>query len=148
MDRMTWADNKVFMCKLWPKWKPDEHLAALLNSRWSHFRQDKLRECIENHRFERDSTPDIAAIQKAYGAMTGAAEAAVAGEREVQRTRADLPQPLTPAEQAAWDADVDRILASASADEVAAVKRRMTFVPLSSRRMLAAAIEYCRENPR
>lgn len=148
MDKITWPDNKVLMCKLWPKWKPDEHLAALLNSRWSHLRQDKLRECIENHRFERDSTPDIAAIQKAYGAMTGATEVAAAADREVERTRADATQPMTAKEEAAWDAHVERILATASAEEIAAVRERLTFLPMSSRRMLGLAVEYCRQNPR
>ena len=148
MDKITWPDNKVFMCKLWPRWKPDENLAALLNARWSHLRQDKLRECIENHRFERDSTPDIAAIQKAYGALTGASELASAADREVDRTRADATQPMTAAEEAAWDAHVERILATASAEEIAAVRERLTFLPMSSRRMLGLAVEYCRKNPR
>lgn len=148
MDRVTWPDNKVLMCKLWPKWKPDEALASLLNARWSHLRQDKLRECIENHRFDRDASPDIATIQKAYAAMTGASEHAVAAEAEVERTRAQAIPGLTPAEEAAWDRDVERILATATSEEIAAVRARLPFISLTNRRTLGLAVEHCRKNPK
>lgn len=149
MDRTTWTDNKILMKKLWPRWKPDEALAALLNARWSHLRQDKLREAIENHRFERDSTPDIAAIQSAYAKMTQTERDASVGEAEVQRTRAQAVPGLSAAEIEEWDAWADKVLATATAAEIAAVRERIGgLLGLQSRRMLSVAVDHCRKNPR
>jgi hypothetical protein len=148
MDRVTWNDNKSLMVKLWPRWKPDEALAALLNARWSHLRQDKLRECIENHRFERDSSPDVSAIQAAYARVTQGDRDASVGEAEVQRTRAQQPEAITPAEGDAWDRHVERVLATATADEIARCRERLPWLTLSNRRMLGLAVEYCRLHPK
>lgn len=147
MSAVTWNDNKVLLKNLWPGWKPDETLADLLNARWSQLRQDKLRECIQNHRFERDSSPDISAIHKAYARITQGERDASVAEVEVARTQAERIEGPSPEELAAWDRYADEIIASATPDEIARCKERFQWLDLDNRRMLGDCIAYIRKHP-
>ena len=54
METITWNDNKILMAKLWPKWKPSPEEASILNRTWGSLHQNKLRDCIEQHRLKRE----------------------------------------------------------------------------------------------
>ena len=148
-DHEAFLETKKLMHRLWPKWKADEELAALLNGRWVHLDQDKLRECIRSHRFERNTVPDVTAIHKAYCRITGANYA------EVQSPKPRLYTVETgPNEQeiADWQSWADDLLATATATELANCRERLGLLSLhtdtpSRRRLAAVAIEYCRKNP-
>lgn len=148
METITWIDNKKLMAELWPAWKPSQAEASLLNRRWGELHQDKLRDCIEQHRLERDSKPDISAIHKAYCKIKGDPIASVEGVNDVARTRRELSTcaPLSDDELSAWDAWAEEVLATATPAEIDAVRERM---PVGeTRRVLAIAVDYCRRNPR
>lgn len=59
METITWNDNKILMGKLWPRWAPSPEEASILNRKWGSLHQDKLRDCIEQHKLVRNSKPDI-----------------------------------------------------------------------------------------
>jgi hypothetical protein len=147
METITWNDNKILMGKLWPRWQPSPEEASILNRKWGSLHQDKLRDCIEQHKLVRSSRPDIAAIHKAYCAITPAA-AEIAGRSEVETTRRDATalQGPSPADYADWDAWAKGVLSTATRQEIEAAQERLGISP-DTHRVLAVAIEYCRKNP-
>jgi hypothetical protein len=153
METITWNDNKILMAKLWPKWKPSPEEASILNRTWGSLHQDKLRDCIEQHRLKRDARPDISAIHKAYCAIIPPA-AEVVGRSEVLTTRKNAIALQGPTEQeiADWQEWADRLVATVTPDEFAECRERLGLMSLqantpSQRRLTAVAVEYCRKNP-
>ena len=140
-------ETKRLMHSLWPKWTADEEVGRLLNERWAHLHQDKLRECIRNHRFIREVKPDITAIHKAYCDMTAGKALSAEGEHAVERTRREALQSAGPtqAEYEEWDRWAKDVLATATKQEIAACEDRMGMT-FSSDRVRAVAVEYCRRN--
>lgn len=148
METITWNDNKILMGKLWPRWAPSPEEASILNRKWGSLHQDKLRDCIEQHKLVRNSKPDISAIHKAYCAITPAA-AEIAGRSQVDITRrnASAVQGPTPQEYAEWDAWAAEVLKTATAAEIDAARERIG-VGVQSDRVLAVLVDYCRNTPR
>jgi hypothetical protein len=147
METITWNDNKILMGKLWPRWAPSLEEASILNRKWGSLHQDKLRDCIEQHKLVRNSKPDISAIHKAYCAITPAA-AEIAGRSEVETTRrnANAVQGPTPQEYAEWDAWAVEVLKTATQAEIDAARERIG-VGVQSDRVLAVLVDYCRNTP-
>ena len=147
MQTITWMDNRTLMGELWPKWTLEPELSRLLNERWGSLHQDKLRDCIRQHRLERDTKPDIAAIHKAYCAIMPQAD--VVARSDVQHTRrnANAVQGPTPQEHAEWDAWAIEVLKTATQAEIDAARERIGVGVLSDR-VLAVAVNYCRNTPR
>ena len=147
METITWNDNKILMGKLWPRWAPSLEEASILNRKWGSLHQDKLRDCIEQHKLVRNSKPDISAIHKAYCAITPAA-AEIAGRSEVDITRrnANAVQGPTPQEYAEWDAWAVEVLKTATQAEIDAARERIG-VGVQSDRVLAVLVDYCRNTP-
>ena len=145
MDKVTWQENRALMGELWPKWRLEPSLSRLIDKKWGQLHQDKLRDCIEQHRLERDTTPDISAIHKQYCKITGG-QWEEDSQREVNRTRADFVQGPLPHELAQWEADAERILATAGPHEIAAAQERMG-LHVTQRRIIALMVEWCRQNP-
>ena len=147
METITWNDNKILMGKLWPRWAPSPEEASILNRKWGSLHQDKLRDCIEQHKLVRNSKPDISAIHKAYCAITPAA-AEIAGRSEVDITRrnASAVQGPTPQEYAEWDAWAVKVLSTATSAEIDAARERIG-VGVQSDRVLAVLVDYCRKTP-
>jgi len=147
METITWNDNKILMGKLWPRWAPSPEEASILNRKWGSLHQDKLRDCIEQHKLVRNSKPDISAIHKAYCAITPAA-AEIAGRSEVDITRrnASAMQGPTPQEYAEWDAWAVKVLSTATSAEIDAARKRIG-VGVQSDRVLAVLVDYCRNTP-
>lgn len=139
-------DNRNLMGELWPKWTLEPELLRLLNERWGSLHQDKLRDCIRQHRLERDTKPDVAAIHKAYCAIMPQSDVIARGEVHHTRREADALCGPTPQEYAEWDAWAKGILATATAAEIDAAKERLGISP-DTHRVLAVAIDYCRKNP-
>ena len=148
METITWNENKILMGKLWPRWAPSPEEASILNRKWGSLHQDKLRDCIEQHKLVRNSKPDISAIHKAYCAITPAA-AEIAGRSQVDITRrnASAVQGPTPQEYAEWDAWAADVLKTATQAEIDAARERIGVGVLSDR-VLAVAVDYCRNTPR
>jgi hypothetical protein len=148
MDAPTWIDNKKLMLALWPAWKPSPEEGSLLNRKWGQLHQDKLRDCIEQHRLERDAKPDLSAIHKAYCKITSSNTASAEGVREADRTRREhlAVQPPAPHELEEWDRDAERILATATPREIANAKERLN-LNVKQPRLLALMVEWCRQNP-
>lgn len=148
METITWNDNKILMGKLWPRWAPSPEEASILNRKWGSLHQDKLRDCIEQHKLVRNSKPDISAIHKAYCAITPAA-AEIAGRSEVETTRrnANAVQGPTPQEYAEWDAWAVEVLKTATQAEIDAARERIG-VGVQSDRVLAVLVDYCRNTPK
>jgi hypothetical protein len=148
METITWNENKILMGKLWPRWAPSPEEASILNRKWGSLHQDKLRDCIEQHKLVRNSKPDISAIHKAYCAITPAA-AEIAGRSQVDITRrnASAVQGPTPQEYAEWDAWAAEVLKTATQAEIDAARERIGVGVLSDR-VLAVAVDYCRNTPR
>lgn len=146
-DQITWNENKVLMKALWPDWSPAPELASLLNERWFHFRQEKLRDCIKDNKLKSQREPNIAAIHKEYCRITGQESTQVAASREVERTRMDRQQchPLSPEELSEWDSWAEEVLSTATAAERKAVTERLGIAPASPR-VLAIAVDYIRRN--
>jgi len=147
METITWNDNKILMGKLWLRWAPSPEEASILNRKWGSLHQDKLRDCIEQHKLVRNSKPDISAIHKAYCAITPAA-AEIAGRSEVDITRrnASAVQGPTPQEYAEWDAWAVKVLSTATSAEIDAARERIG-VGVQSDRVLAVLVDYCRKTP-
>ena len=148
METITWNENKILMGKLWPRWAPSPEEASILNRKWGSLHQDKLRDCIEQHKLVRNSKPDISAIHKAYCAITPAA-AEIAGRSQVDITRrnANAVQGPTPQEYAEWDAWAIEVLKTATQAEIDAARERVG-VGVHSDRVLAVLVDYCRNTPR
>ena len=148
METITWNDNKILMGKLWPRWTPSPEEASILNRKWGSLHQDKLRDCIEQHKLVRNSKPDISAIHKAYCAITPAA-AEIANRSEVETTRrnANAVQGPTPQEYAEWDAWAVEVLKTATQAEIDAARERIG-VGVQSDRVLAVLVDYCRNTPK
>ena len=148
METITWNENKILMGKLWPRWAPSPEEASILNRKWGSLHQDKLRDCIEQHKLVRNSKPDISAIHKAYCAITPAA-AEIAGRSQVDITRrnANAVQGPTPQEFAEWDAWAAEVLKTATQAEIDAARERVG-VGVHSDRVLAVLVDYCRNTPR
>lgn len=144
METITWNENKILMGKLWPRWAPSPEEASILNRKWGSLHQDKLRDCIEQHKLVRNSKPDISAIHKAYCAITPAA-AEIAGRSEIDITRrnASAVQGPTPQEYAEWDAWAAEVLLTATQAEIDAARERVG-VGVHSDRVLAVLVDYCR----
>ena len=119
-----------------------------MNRKWGSLHQDKLRDCIEQHKLVRNSKPDISAIHKAYCAITPAA-AEIAGRSQVDITRrnASAVQGPTPQEYAEWDAWAAEVLKTATQAEIDAARERVG-VGVHSDRVLAVLVDYCRNTPR
>ena len=148
METITWNENKILMGKLWPRWAPSPEEASILNRKWGSLHQDKLRDCIEQHKLVRNSKPDISAIHKAYCAITPAA-AEIAGRSQVDITRrnANAVQGPTLQEYAEWDAWAAEVLKTATQAEIDAARERVG-VGVHSDRVLAVLVDYCRNTPR
>ena len=144
-EPITWNDNKRLMASLWGKWKPTPEEGALLNERWSQLHQDKLRECIKQHRMDRNHVPDLTAIHKAYCKVTQqpTSEGAVA----VQRTKREFAECSMPTDRELqeWDAWADDVLCNATPQEIDAAKARLG-ISVNTRRVLAVAVDYCRKH--
>jgi hypothetical protein len=121
-------------------------LSRLLNERWGSLHQDKLRDCIRQHRLERDIKPDVAAIHKAYCAIVPQSDVIARGEVHHTRREADALCGPTPQEYADWDAWAKGILATATRQEIESAQDRLGISP-DTHRVLAVAIDYCRKNP-
>jgi len=146
MQTITWMDNRNLMGELWPKWTLEPELSRLLNERWGSLHQDKLRDCIRQHRLERDTKPDIASIHKAYCAIVPQADVLARGEVVQTRRDASAVQGPSPADYADWDAWAKEVLKTATAAEIDAAKERLGISP-DTHRVLAVALDYCRKNP-
>lgn len=134
------------MGELWPKWTLEPELSRLLNERWGSLHQDKLRDCIRQHRLERDIKPDVAAIHKAYCAIVPQSDVIARGEVHHTRREADALCGPTPQQYADWDAWAKGILATATRQEIESAQERLGISP-DTHRVLAVAIDYCRKNP-
>ena len=147
MQTITWMDNRTLMGELWPKWTLEPELSRLLCEKWGSLHQDKLRDCIRQHRLERDTKPDIAAIHKAYCAIMPQAD--VVARSDVQHTRrnANAVQGPTTAEIDEWDAWAAEVLKTATQAEIDAARERVG-VGVHSDRVLAVLVDYCRNTPR
>ena len=143
----TWIDNKIYLCKLWPKYKPTPEEGDLLNERWGSLKQDILRECIKQHRLERDSKPDLSAIHKAYCKITATAHTAGVASTEIEDTRAQTCIPPSASELAEWEAWAAKTLANVTDAEIEAVREMMTYIPTTAR-VLAVAVDYVRSQGR
>lgn len=135
------------MGELWPKWKLEPELSRLLNERWGLLHQDKLRDCIRQHRLERDTKPDIASIHKAYCAIVPqAADVVARSEVHATRVNASAVQGPTAHEYAEWDAWAVEVLKTATQAEIDAARERIG-VGVQSDRVLAVLVDYCRKTP-
>ena len=147
MQTITWMDNRTLMGELWPKWTLEPELSRLLNERWGSLHQDKLRDCIRQHRLERDTKPDIASIHKAYCAIVPqAADVVARGEVHHTRKEASALQGPTLAQLDAWDAWAVEVLKTATQAEIDAARERIG-VGVQSDRVLAVLVDYCRNTP-
>lgn len=145
-DQVSWADNQKLMATLWPKWRLEPALASVIHEKWSQLHQDKLRDCIRQHRLERDLKPDIAAIHKKYCAITGQDRPTNIPDASRTRRQADRCVGPTPEELEEWEAWAEELLATASDAEIREVHERLGLT-FTARRFLAIAVEYCRKNP-
>ena len=148
MTTVTFQDNMVLFEELWPRFRMEPSLRSIIVEKWGSLHQDKLRECIRQHRLERDTKPDLAAIHKAYCRVTGIDSGSDVAQREIARTRrqAEEAQGPSEAETQAWDAWADAVLATSSDRERAAVTERFGMLP-TNRRYLATMIHYARKHP-
>lgn len=146
MDSTGFMDNMALMEALWPKFTMDKAVRDIVYEKWQHLHQDKLRECIRQHRLERDSKPDIAAIHKKYCAITGQDRPTNIPDASRTRRQADRCVGPTPEELEEWEAWAEELLATASDAEIREVHERLGLT-FTARRFLAIAVEYCRKNP-
>ena len=147
-DQVSWQQNQALMAELWPKWRLEPGLASVLHEKWSQLHQDKLRDCIRQHRLEREIKPDVSAIHKAYCKVTGIAYGSDVAEREVSRTRrqAEEAQGPTASELEAWDHWAEHVLSTATQAEIDACFDRLGVNP-EHPRLIATMVDYCRKNP-
>lgn len=142
----TWLENRAYMGELWPRWRLEPALSRLLDERWGGLLQDRLHECIKQHRMERDSTPDVSAIHDAYCRMTGHGQE---GRTAVKQTRRYLEEVRGPSEAdlAAWDREADQILATATPEEIKEAKAHYG-VDAQTRRVLSLMVQLRRDRRR
>lgn len=146
-EQITWMANRALMTVLWPKWKMEPALLSLLDERWGKLHQDKLRECIKQHRLERDTKPDIAAIHARYCDLTGGRDADAARVRIRETTKMLADDGPTEQELESWDREAETIMATATDAEVKAAQERLGLTATSGR-VLALMVDYCRRHPR
>ena len=144
----TYRQTCELMEALWPKWRMEPELKNVLHERWSQLHQDKLQDCIRTHRLEREMTPDISAIHKAYCRITEGTSYRPNEQTEAVRTRRYIEELRGPsdAEMEAWDREAERILATATPEEIARCRDRLGIDP-DSPRLIASMVAYCREHP-
>jgi hypothetical protein len=145
MNQVTWQDNRALMGELWPKWRLEPSLSRLIDKKWGQLHQDKLRECIEQHRLERDSSPDISAIHKEYCKISGEDAGTHERNHEIRRTqraREEWAGP-SPAEREADEQWAKEILSTATASEIRQV-RESVGLNLKNDLWLAVAIDRMR----
>lgn len=141
-EQTTWNDNKRLMAALWPKWKPSDEEARLLNQRWGSLKQHILKTCIENHRFVRQAVPDVTAIHREYCTITTVDRPVIETKRRMEEVRGPSAQ-----EVAEWDAWATEYLKTVTQAEIRAACDRIGLTPRSPR-LLAETVRYCREHPR
>lgn len=146
MTTPTFLENMALVAELWPKFQMDKALRDIVYEKWQALHQDKLRDCIRQHRLERDSKPDIAAIHKKYCAITGQDRPTNIPDALRTRRQADRCVGPTPEELEEWEAWAEELLATASDAEIREVHERLGLT-FTARRFLAIAVEYCRKNP-
>ena len=146
MTTPTFLENMALVAELWPKFQMDKALRDIVYEKWQALHQDKLRDCIRQHRLERDSKPDIAAIHKQYCAITGQDRPTNIPDASRTRRQADRCMGPTPEELEEWEAWAEELLATASDAEIREVHERLGLT-FTARRFLAIAVEYCRKNP-
>jgi hypothetical protein len=146
MTTPTFLENMALVAELWPKFQMDKALRDIVYEKWQALHQDKLRDCIRQHRLERDSKPDIAAIHKRYCAITGQDRPTNIPDASRTRRQADRCMGPTPEELEEWEAWAEELLATASDAEIRDVHERLGLT-FTARRFLAIAVEYCRKNP-
>ena len=146
MTTPTFLENMALVAELWPKFQMDKALRDIVYEKWQALHQDKLRDCIRQHRLERDSKPDIAAIHKKYCAITGQDRPTNIPDASRTRRQAERCVGPTPEELEEWEAWAEELLATASDAEIREVHERLGLT-FTARRFLAIAVEYCRKNP-
>ena len=148
MNTHTFNDNMALIEELWPKYRMEPSLRSIIVERWGSLHQDKLRECIRQHRLERDTKPDVAAIHKAYCRITGVDTGSDVSQREIARTRrqAEETKGPTEAEIQAWDYWAEAIISSATNSELKEIRERFNLEP-THRRYLACMLDYVRKHP-
>lgn len=146
MTTPTFLENMALVAELWPKFQMDKALRDIVYEKWQALHQDKLRDCIRQHRLERDSKPDIAAIHRRYCAITGQDRPTNIPDASRTRRQADRCMGPTPEELEEWEAWAEELLATASDAEIREVHERLGLT-FTARRFLAIAVEYCRKNP-
>lgn len=146
MTTPTFLENMALVAELWPKFQMDKALRDIVYEKWQALHQDKLRDCIRQHRLERDSKPDIAAIHKKYCAITGQDRPTNIPDASRTRRQADRCVGPSPEELEEWEAWAEELLATASDAEIREVHERLGLT-FTARRFLAIAVEYCRKNP-
>jgi hypothetical protein len=148
MNPINFTDNMALIEELWPKYRMEPSLRSIIVEKWGSLHQDKLRECIRQHRLERDTKPDVAAIHKAYCRITGADTGSDVSQREIARTRrqAEETKGPTEAEIEAWDYWAEAIISSATNSELKEIRERFNLEP-THRRYLACMVDYIRRHP-
>jgi hypothetical protein len=148
MNPINFNDNMALIAELWPKYRMEPSLRSIIVEKWGGLHQDKLRECIRQHRLERDTKPDVAAIHKAYCRITGVDTGSDVSQREIARTRrqAEETKGPTEAEIEAWDYWADAIISSATNSELKEIRERFSLEP-THRRYLACMLDYIRKHP-
>ena len=146
MTTPTFLENMALVAELWPKFQMDKALRDIVYEKWQALHQDKLRDCIRQHRLERDSKPDIAAIHKKYCAITGQDRPTNIPDASRTRRQAERCVGPSPEELEEWEAWAEELLATASDAEIREVHERLGLT-FTARRFLAIAVEYCRKNP-
>ena len=148
MNTHTFNDNMALIEELWPKYRMEPSLRSIIVEKWGSLHQDKLRECIRQHRLERDTKPDVAAIHKAYCRITGVDTGSDVSQREIARTRrqAEETKGPTEAEIQAWDYWAEAIISSATNSELKEIRERFNLEP-THRRYLACMLDYIRKHP-
>ena len=148
MNTHTFNDNMALIEELWPKYRMEPSLRSIIVERWGSLHQDKLRECIRQHRLERDTKPDVAAIHKAYCRITGVDTGSDVSQREIARTRrqAEETKGPTEAEIQAWDYWAEAIISSATTSELKEIRERFNLEP-THRRYIACMLDYIRKHP-
>ena len=148
MNPINFTDNMALIEELWPKYRMEPSLRSIIVEKWGGLHQDKLRECIRQHRLERDTKPDVAAIHKAYCRITGVDTGSDVSQREIARTRrqAEETKGPTEAEIEAWDYWAEAIISSATNSELKEIRERFNLEP-THRRYLACMVDYIRKHP-
>lgn len=134
------------MGELWPKWTLEPNLSSLLDEKWGDLDQDRLATIIRNHRLQRDFRPDISAVNAAYRSMTGHG---TVGHRGVEATQKMMAQNQRPDadEIGDWENWARDILDSATDAEIVEARTRLS-ITSTRPRVLAVAVEYCRNTPK